>query len=216
MSVVPWSRWSAVGSQMAISRNSTKWRKLCAALCASALAVPQLARDHPSLAWLPWLYLLLPIVLCCLHPKVLTAAVRWGFKLLRRPRPDHPVSGKTVFVSLAWALGSYISYGTHMWLLARSSADVGLEGWGQLTGVMAASMIVSLIAFFLPSGAGARELVIVAALSPMVGPGAAAAYAAVSRLLFTIADLGTAGLAALTAVVAKRKLGHYHGDPGID
>ena len=42
------------------------------------------------------------------------------------------------------------------------------------------------------------------------------AYAAVSRLMFILADLLSAGGAAVMAVVARRKEGAYHGDPGID
>ncbi|ACQ79446.1 putative integral membrane protein [Beutenbergia cavernae DSM 12333] len=188
-----------------------------ASLVASALAVPEVVREQPDLSWMRWLYLLLPVVLVLLHPKVLTAAARVGFKILRRPRPDHPVSYRTVITSFGWALGSYVCYGTHMWNLARSSGvSLGFDDWLLCVGVMAAAMLVGVFAFLLPSGAGVRELVIVAALSPVVGVGAAAAYAAVSRLLFTIADLGSAGISAGMGILATRRLGHYHGDPGID
>lgn len=189
---------------------------IVAALLAGALAVPEIVQENSDLTWLYWLYLMLPIALVCLHPRILTAAARFGFKLLRRPRPDHPVSYRTVLTSLAWALGSYLFSGAHLWLLARSSADVGPSIWLLCAGVMALAMLAGLFAFILPSGAGVRELVIVAALAPLVGTPAAVAYATVSRLLFTVADLATAGGAAGLAVLAKRRLGHYHGDPGID
>ncbi|MCM3534310.1 hypothetical protein SAMN05518682_3171 [Cellulosimicrobium aquatile] len=189
---------------------------IVAALLAGALAVPEIVRENGDLSWLYWLYLMLPVALICLHPRILTAAARFGFKILRRPRPDHPVSYRTVLASLAWALGSYLCSGAHLWLLARSSAEVGPSVWLLCAGVMALAMLAGLFAFILPSGAGVRELVIVAALAPLVGTPAAVAYATVSRLLFTVADLMTAGGAAGLAVVAKRRLGHYHGDPGID
>ncbi|MGQ7387952.1 hypothetical protein ACTGWU_10765, partial [Streptococcus suis] len=72
-------------------------------------------------------------------------------------------------------------------------------------GTMALAMVVGLVAFLLPSGIGAREFIIVAALSPIVGVGPATAYAAVSRLMFVAADLLTAGGAAAIAADARRR-----------
>lgn len=187
-----------------------------AALLAGAFAVPEIVQHDPDKSWLYWLYLAIPVALVCLHPKVLTAAVRLAFRLLRRPRPDHPVSYRTVGLSLTWAFASYILSGTHLWLLVRQSIDLGVQGWVMCIGTMGAAMLAGLFIFFLPSGVGAREWVILAVLSPLIGQPAAVAFAAVSRLLYTVADLTTAGAAALVAVAAKRKLGHYHGDPGID
>ena len=186
------------------------------ALVAGALALPEIVAENPDLSWLYWLYLLLPFALVALHPRVLTAAARFGFKLLKRPRPDHPVSYRTVVSSLGWSLGSYFSYGVHLWILARSGVDLSVGVLFLCVGVMGIAMLAGVFAFILPSGAGVRELIIVTALAPLVGLGAATAYAAVSRLIFTVADLATAGGSAALAVLAKRRLGHYHGDPGID
>ena len=46
-----------------------------------------------------------------------------------------------------------------------------------------------------PPGAGVREVVLVASLSPVLGAGKATAVALVSRLLTTVGDLLAAGLA---------------------
>lgn len=186
------------------------------ALVAGALALPEIVAENPDLSWLYWLYILLPFALFALHPRVLTAAARFGFKILKRPRPDHPVSYRTVVSSLGWSLGSYFCYGVHLWILARSGVDLSIGVLFLCVGVMGIAMLAGVFAFILPSGAGVRELIIVTALAPLVGLGAATAYAAVSRLIFTVADLATAGGSAGLAVLAKRRLGHYHGDPGID
>lgn len=186
-----------------------------AALLVGVLALPQLLEENPSLGWLRWLYLLLPIGLVCLHPRVLTAAAGFGFRLLRRPQPPHPVRRRTVLHSLVWALGSYTCYGLHLWLLARSDSAVDAHQVILCIGAMGIGMVAGLFAVVLPSGAGVRELVLVTALAPLVGPGTAIAYAAVSRVLFTVADLAMAGGAAGLAVWARRREGRYHGDPGI-
>lgn len=183
-----------------------------AALVVGTLALPDLLAADPDLGWLRWLYVLLPIGLVCLHPRILTAVVTVGFRLLRRPRLTHPVRRRTVLHSLAWAVCSYVCYGVHLWLLARGDAAVAAGELVLLVGVMGIAMIAGLFAVLLPSGAGIRELVIVTGLAPFVGPGTAIAYAAVSRVLFTLADLAMAGGAALLAVAARRREGVYHGE----
>lgn len=189
---------------------------LVAALLTGALALTELISRNPSLQALAWLYLLLPVGLIMLHPKVLTRLVLIGFRILRRPRLDHPVSGLTVAKSLGWAVLSYVSYGVHLWLLADTRTGLSIGPLALSIGTMGIALISGLFAFFLPSGVGARELVIVTAITPLVGVGPAIAYAAVSRLLFTVADLASAGVAALLGVLARRRRGQYHGDPGID
>ncbi len=186
-----------------------------AALVVGTIALPDLVRGDPSLGWLRWLYLLLPIGLVCLHPRILTAVATIGFRLLRRPRPSHPVRGRTVLLSLGWALGSYLTYGLHLWLLARGEATVAAGELPLFIGVIGIGMVAGLFAVVLPSGAGIRELVIVTGLAPFVGPSAAIAYAAVSRVLFTVADLTMAGGAAALGVIARRREGAYRGDPGV-
>lgn len=180
-----------------------------AALIAGALAIPVLAAQDDRLAWLPWLYGILPFAAALLIPAVLTRIVRFGFQLLRRPRPDHPVTLRVVLSSLAFAVGSYISFGVHLWLLADTREGLTISPLALCIGTMGVAMLAGLVFFLLPSGVGARELVIIAALTPLVGPGAATAYAAVSRVMFIVADLLTAGTAAVAAVAARRRNGEF-------
>lgn len=170
-------------------------------LLAGGLIVPLLAKNQPIFLWL---YALLPIGLVMLHPWVLTRLARLGFKLLRKPRPDHGLGYKVVAQSLGWALAAYALYGTHLYLMASS---LGFSGVGELAtsiGAMGIGMIAGLLAFFLPSGLGAREAVIVLVLGPTVGVGTATALALLSRVMFTIADLAMASAGALTAVRQRR------------
>lgn len=178
-----------------------------AALFAGALAIPRLVEQDPRLAWLPWLYLVLPVALVMLYPPVLTAIVRFGFRLLRRPRPDHPIAGRAVAASLAAALGTYLFFGMHLWMLADTREGLTLSPLSLCIGTMAIAMLAGLAAFMLPSGVGAREFVIVIALTPLVGVGRATAYAAVSRVMFILAELVSAGTAAALAVFARRSRG---------
>ncbi|MBK8470131.1 MAG: flippase-like domain-containing protein [Actinomycetales bacterium] len=187
-----------------------------AALLAGALAVPSLVAANPDLARLTWLYLLLPVAVVCLHPRILTFAVRQGFRVLGRPAPEHPVRKRAILTSLGWALASSLAFGAHLWLLVRSSTPISVSVLPLAVGTMSVAMISGLFVFLLPSGAGVREVVLVAGLGPVIGAGPAIAIAAVSRVLLTVADLATAGAAAVLATIEQRRHGPYHGDPGIE
>ncbi len=187
-----------------------------AALLVGSLAIPALVDANPALERLPWLYVLLPIGVVCLHPRILTWAVERGFRLLGRPAPGHPIRKRTVLRSLAWAVASYGCFGGHVWLLTRAVVVPTFENLGLTVGAMALAMISGLFVFLLPSGAGIRETVLVAALAPAVGTGRAVAYAAISRVFLTFSDLVMAGGAAGLAWLDRRRHGAYHGDPGIE
>jgi uncharacterized membrane protein YbhN (UPF0104 family) len=77
------------------------------------------------------------------------------------------------------------------------------------TGAFAIAMTAGMFAFLSPSGLGVREGVLVAAMVPVLasagGVGAATGIAFASRLIFTIADVSGAGVAALIAARQLRK-----------
>jgi hypothetical protein len=187
-----------------------------AALMCGVMAIPSLSEHDEALRPLRWLYPLLPIGLVCLHPRILNRLVSLAFQILRRPPLVHPVRRRAVLLSLLAAVGSYVAFGLHLWLLARGTAEVGVSLLPLCVGAMAVAMISGLFFFVLPSGAGVRELVIVTALTPYVGAGPAIALAAVSRVLLTLADLASALGAAALGLVERRRHGPIHHDPGID
>lgn len=188
-----------------------------AALLAGSLVLPGFIRDYDALRGLVWLYLLLPVGLVCLHPRILQRLVGLGFRILRRPQPDHPVRARAVALSLAAALASYSFFGLHLWLLVRGVTE-GSDRPSLLVaiGTMAIAMISGLFFFLLPSGAGVRELVIVTALAPTIGSGEAIAIAAVSRVLIIVADLVTAASAAGLGWWERRHFGPIPHDRGVE
>ena len=188
-----------------------------AALLAGSLVLPGFVRDYDALRGLVWLYPLLPIGLVCLHPRILQRLVGLGFQILRRPQPDHPVRARAVALSLFAALASYSFFGVHLWLLVRGVSEGGDRPTLLVAiGTMAIAMISGLFFFLLPSGAGVRELIIVTALAPTIGSGAAIAIAAVSRVLIVVADLLTAAAAAGLGWWEQRHYGPLPHDRGVD
>ncbi|MCP3799662.1 flippase-like domain-containing protein [Allokutzneria sp. A3M-2-11 16] len=164
-----------------------------ASLLLGVLALPVMMSSTPGLVWL---YLLLPIGLIALHPKVLTWGASLVLRVLKKAPLDHVLPWSTVGRSLGYALLSYVLFGVHLWLLSISSGPVSVRVLLLCAGAVAIGMTVGLIAFILPSGAGVRELVLVSALSTTMPVEQAIAFTLVSRLMFTVADIAMAGAAA--------------------
>jgi glycosyltransferase 2 family protein len=143
-----------------------------------------------------WAFLAAPVILVCLHPKVLNQILDRTLRLARRPPLERPLSGRVVAAALAWSFSTWIGYGLQIWLLATR---VGLPyGRGALLAIggFAFAWCVGFLIVFVPVGAGVREVLLIAALSPFIGAGAAGAVALVSRLLMTAGDVTTAAAAA--------------------
>lgn len=154
----------------------------------------------------PWLILvLLPIAAICALPPVLTRLINLLLRLMRRRSLPQPLGWADVGKVLMWTSLAWTLFGTHLWLLTSFEAGSGLGGWVQSLGVFALAMTAGSLALVAPSGIGVREATIVAALSPFVPVGVALGLALASRLVFTVADLLAAAVAALLGVRADRR-----------
>ncbi|MEZ3160049.1 lysylphosphatidylglycerol synthase transmembrane domain-containing protein [Microbacterium sp. BWT-B31] len=212
---VPGSVWSYVmqmelGRQYGIARPRVLVTSLYAAgvgvvasLVLGSLALPILIQDHPAMLWL---FALLPIGLICLHPKVMTWLASVVLRIFRRPPLDHQVSFSVVAGALGTAIVSYICYGLHLFVLVNSLVDPDFGTLVLITGAMAIGFTAGLVAFLLPSGIGAREAVLVGALTLVLTVPESVAMTVVSRMMFTLTDLAAAGAAALAVLVMHRRL----------
>ncbi|MGH3632423.1 MAG: lysylphosphatidylglycerol synthase domain-containing protein, partial [Sciscionella sp.] len=211
---IPGSVWAfLVQMELAKQVGVTRARSFTASLLAAGigvvaslivgiLALPALATSNKDLLWL---FVLLPVGLVFLHPKPLTWLVSRVLRLLRRPPLPHPLSGAAIAKATTVGVLLYAFEGIHIWLLVNSLGSPKFTGLLICVGTIGLAMTAGLLAFFLPSGLGARELVIVAGLVGILPYGQALALAVVSRLMFTIADVASAGAAALVASLSKRR-----------
>ncbi|MEH1101447.1 lysylphosphatidylglycerol synthase transmembrane domain-containing protein [Micromonospora sp. CPCC 205561] len=160
---------------------------------------------------------LFPIALVCAIPAVLTRLIQLVLKVLRRPPLQHRLTLSGVLRVVGWSALGYTLFGVHLWLLANAQAAPGLGGLLRSIGSFAIAMTVGMFAFLSPSGLGVREAVLVATMAPFLadagGLGAATGIALASRLIFTVADLLAAGIAALSGVRQLRRSG---GTPAAD
>lgn len=170
-----------------------------ASLIVGALALPTLVEKQPPLQWL---YILLPIVLLAMHPRVVTILVNIVLRVFRRQPLAIPIPAKTMVHSFMLGVGMYAFFGSHLWLLAGHETGLSLINLFFLTGALALGMTTGVVAFLLPAGIGAREAIVGLALASITSVGAATALALLSRLLFTVADLLCVGVAFLSV---KRK-----------
>jgi glycosyltransferase 2 family protein len=145
-----------------------------------------------------WVFILVPVILVCLYPRVLNPLLNRLFKLAKRPGLDQPVTLTMMSKSLVWSFIAWIANGLQIWILAEKlGAPVGRTILIALGGY-AFAWCVGFVIIFAPAGAGARDALLVLALGPLVGHQPALAVALVSRAVNTISDLIVAGVAAAT------------------
>jgi uncharacterized membrane protein YbhN (UPF0104 family) len=143
---------------------------------------------------------MLPPALLLAAPPVLNRLIALALRVARRPPLPVPLSLAGALRAVGWALLAWLAYGAHVWLLAR---QLGVGGGPSLllqcTGAFAGAWCVGFLLVVAPAGAGAREAALILLLGPVMPAAQATVVVVVSRLLFTTADLGCAGVAALAA-----------------
>lgn len=206
---LPGSVWSVVvqmelATRLKVPRARTFTATLCwiglslsSALTVGLVGLPVIASADTPIAW--FLVALLPVALVCSHPVVLTKIVDLILRLLRKPPLPHRFTWRGVLQAFGWLLVTWFFYGCQLWLLANSLGAPGLSGFLRCLGGFALALGAGVVFIVAPSGAGAREALIVAALDGVMPHGQALGVAVVSRMLFTVADIALAGGAALSA-----------------
>ncbi len=203
---VPGSVWPLV-AQMELARDHGVPRRragaayaltmlliLAAGLFAAATALPFVAED--TVQRYGWLVLLAPLILVALHARIVNPVRSWLFRTIRREPPERPLTFRGVASGFGLAVGAWVFLGLHIAVLV---VDFGVGAGRAITvstGAFALAWCAGLLIVFLPAGAGAREVALVAALAPVLDRSEAIVVALVSRLLMTLGDLVLAGIAA--------------------
>lgn len=142
-----------------------------------------------------WVALLAPLLLACLHPRLVLPVLRWLHRMLGRGSAPERVCGPAIGAALGWLALTWIGYGlSTLFLLAPVTgadtdallAPMALGGFALAwtVGFLAAGVLV-----VTPAGLGVREVVLLMVLGPVVsGDGAAAAVVLLSRVVHTLAD----------------------------
>ena len=167
------------------------------ALLLGALAVPALLSAGSGAYAL--LLLALPLALVALWPPVLGPLLDRALRLVRRPPLEQRLRLPAVVRVAALSGAANVVLGLQAWFLAR---DLGASDPYLLpivVGAFVLATVAGLLALPVPAGAGVREAVLVAALSPVLPLERALLLALVSRVVLTVADLVLAAGAAVSA-----------------
>lgn len=161
------------------------------------LAAVGLPLSSPAMAhrYLPALALV-PVIAVCLAPPVLGRLLNLALRVIRQPPLDQRLTWRGLAGALGWTLAGWLLLGLQAWLLlvhiTGSTPGVLLLAVGGYA--FAVSMALVLVIF--PSGLGAREVLFIAVLAPVLAHGPALAVALVARIVSTASDL-TLGAGAL-------------------
>jgi uncharacterized membrane protein YbhN (UPF0104 family) len=170
---------------------------LLIALAILPLASPAVARKYLLLL------AVIPVIAVCLAPQVLDRLLGFALKIIRQEPLEHPVSWRGLAVAMAWTVAGWLLLGLQIWLLLADVAKDGVHTVLISVGAYALACSLALLLVVFPGGIGAREVILVAALAPVVPHGAALAVALVARVVTTVSDLAWGGIAVSLGRSAK-------------
>jgi hypothetical protein len=202
---LPGSVWPVV-AQMQLGRAHRIPRARSAAAAALAMLVSLVTALLLAAATLPaaggakaagyrWAFAVVPILVAGLHPRVANPVLRAVFRLTRRPEIE-PLTAATIGWTALRSLVGWLLAGLHIWILAVALGAPPLRAFLLAAGGYAFAWSVGFVIVFAPAGAGVRELILVAALQPVLDPGKATVVALASRLVTIVADLVAAAVTA--------------------
>jgi hypothetical protein len=177
------SGWAAVGAAVAIQSLVVGTGVAVVVAAAPAAASPLWLASAAVVAAATMAALGAPPVVRVLNRLVPSAGLR-------------PLGGAAAARAALAILVSWVGYGLAFWCLARGLLGASALPLAAATGAFAAGNVIGLIALFAPGGLVVREGVLVALLTPALGPGPALALSVGSRILLTLTELvaGAVGL----------------------
>jgi glycosyltransferase 2 family protein len=179
-------------AQSASASILTMLLSLLTGLITAAVTLPFASHSTGYIA----VFVAAPVLIACLHPRILNPLLRLAFRLAKRDGLDKPLTGRLILHAIGWSFGAWIFNGLQIWILAvKLGAPPGRTALLALGGY-AFAWCVGFLVVFAPAGAGIREVLLIAALQPVLGVPQATAVALVSRVVTTASDVLVAGGAA--------------------
>jgi hypothetical protein len=186
-------------------RIVSAWLLALAVLVQTGMTVGLLAAPATLGGSAGWLALaILPLAVTMVRPDLVNVVVARVARLLRRPAPGavrgRPIRLATVAQTLSWLLA-----GVHLWLLAIALGAPPAASLPLCLGAFSLANVAGLAAVVIPEGIGVREVVLMATLSTVMPLPAATVAVLVSRLVFTVGEVVTAGVGLLAAEILRRR-----------
>ncbi|MFG2046825.1 lysylphosphatidylglycerol synthase domain-containing protein [Micromonospora sp. NPDC048935] len=158
---------------------------LLSAASVGLLAAPLVLQGH-------WAWLVVPVVLSCTvvwHPRGVIQATAWAARLLRREPVTQLVEPRALRLAMLCQICAWMVGGVHLWLLAVALGGPPLKTLSVAVGAYAFASAAAALILVLPDGAGAKDLLIVGALTVALPVPAAVVAAVASRACVIVAEL---------------------------
>ena len=168
-------------------------------MIAAAVCLP-FASTH-ALHRYAWVFLFLPVLILGLHPRVVPAMLDWIFRRIGRAPLDQRLPWGSVVRAIAWAFGSWLLLGLHLYVLLRGVGVTDWHAFPAAIGGFALAVTAGLLFVPAPAGAGIRDAVLIATLAAITDAPTAIAVGLASRVLLIVVDVLLAGVAELGARV---------------
>jgi uncharacterized membrane protein YbhN (UPF0104 family) len=209
---LPGKVWSIAGLAVLASRAGVKsWAATGSAVAMQALAVGTgasvVAIAAPQTASPLQLALAGVIAVAFVWLLVSPTGVSRVVSALRPQAEFRPLDLRAAISAGLVTVLAWITYGVAFWLLANGVLANDALDLRSAIGVFAAGYIVGLLAIFAPGGVGVREAVLVALLTPRIGPGEALALAVASRLVLTLCEVVAALVVLPLSLRGKESVG---------
>jgi hypothetical protein len=159
-----------------------------AGLGVAALTLP-LASPLATTRHFWWVLAAVPVIALGLCPPVLGRLIDLILALTARPPLERRPSWGGLARALGWTVLGWLALGAQVWLLLAGMTGRGAGVLLLATGGYALAFTAGLVVVVFPNGIGAREIILIAVLAPVVPHGTALAVAIAARLLTTASDL---------------------------
>ncbi len=156
-----------------------------------------------------WALALLPVMLVCLCPPVLGRLTDRALGVLRMQRLERRPTWRGLAVAVGWTALGWLLLGLQAWLLLAGMTGRGADVLLLAVGGYALACSAALVLVVFPNGIGAREVILIAALAPVLDRPSALAVAVLARVGTMVSDLAwgvialSVGLRARSAVRAR-------------
>jgi hypothetical protein len=141
-----------------------------------------------------WALAALPVIVVGLCPPVLGWLTDRALRVLRLPPLERRVTWRGLAIATGWTALGWLLLGMQVWLLLASMTGRGAGVLLLAVGGYALACSVALALVVFPNGIGARELILIAALAPVLDRPAALALALLARAATTVSDLAWGGI----------------------
>ncbi len=170
---------------------------LAVALATLPFVSPGLARHY----W--WVLAVVPLVGVGLCPPVLGRLLSRALAITRSEPLAGWLSWRGLRRALGWNLAGWLLLGAQVWLLIAEMDDRRAAPVLVAVGGYALAFSAGMLLVVVPSGIGARELILALALAPVLPHGAAIAVALTTRGISTFSEVA---LGALGSIAGRRRL----------